>query len=91
MGISSLPTAARRDNEESGIAIGRIHNSEALGSYHKEYSRKLKEMDIQPKLAIAESRPRPRTRASRWRLSKSSSSSSNAQAHEAGMEAIDQD
>ena len=54
MGISSLPTAARRDNEESGIAIGRIQNSEALGSYHNEYSRKLKEMDIQAKLAIAE-------------------------------------
>ena len=54
MGISSLPTVVRRDNEKSGIAIGRIQNSKALGSYHNEYPRKLKEMDIQAKLAIAD-------------------------------------
>src|SRR5215831_7447896 len=34
MGISPLPTAAQRDNEKSGIAIERIRDSEAVGSYH---------------------------------------------------------
>jgi len=34
MGISPLPTAAQRTNEKSGIAIERIQDQEALGSYH---------------------------------------------------------
>ena len=34
MGINPLPTAAQRDNEKSGIAIERIRDSEAIGSYH---------------------------------------------------------
>ena len=34
MGISPLPTAAMRANDKSGIAIQRIQNEQALGSYH---------------------------------------------------------
>jgi len=34
MGIASLPTAAQRDNEKSGIALERIDTQEAIGSYH---------------------------------------------------------
>ena len=34
MGISPLPTAAMRANEKSGIAIQRIQQEQALGSYH---------------------------------------------------------
>lgn len=34
MGISPLPTAAQRAGEKSGIALERIENEEALGSYH---------------------------------------------------------
>ena len=34
MGISPLPTAAMRANDKSGVAIQRIQNEQALGSYH---------------------------------------------------------
>jgi hypothetical protein len=34
MGISPLPTAAQRDNEKSGIALDKIQNEQAVGSYH---------------------------------------------------------
>jgi hypothetical protein len=34
MGIAPLPTAAQRANEKSGVAIERIQDTEALGSYH---------------------------------------------------------
>jgi hypothetical protein len=34
MGIMPLPTAAQRQSEKSGIALQRIQDEEALGSYH---------------------------------------------------------
>lgn len=34
MGISPLPTAAQRQNEKSGVALDRIQNQEAVGSFH---------------------------------------------------------
>ena len=34
MGISPLPTAAMRATDKSGVAIQRIQNEQALGSYH---------------------------------------------------------
>jgi hypothetical protein len=34
MGISPLPTAAQRQNEKSGIALQRIQESQAVGSFH---------------------------------------------------------
>jgi hypothetical protein len=34
MGISPLPTSAQRNNEKSGIALERIAQSQAIGSYH---------------------------------------------------------
>jgi hypothetical protein len=34
MGISPLPTAAQRQNEKSGIALEKIQNQEAVGSFH---------------------------------------------------------
>lgn len=34
MGITPLPTAAQRQNEKSGIAIEKIQNAEAVGSFH---------------------------------------------------------
>ena len=34
MGITPLPTAAQRQNEKSGIALERMENLEALGSFH---------------------------------------------------------
>ena len=34
MGIMPLPTAAQRAGEKSGVALQRIENEEALGSYH---------------------------------------------------------
>ena len=34
MGISPLPTAAQRNTEKSGVAIQRIANMQALGSFH---------------------------------------------------------
>lgn len=34
MGIAPLPTAAQRQNEKSGIAIEKIQNQEAVGSFH---------------------------------------------------------
>jgi hypothetical protein len=34
MGIMPLPTAAQRASEKSGVALQRIENEEALGSYH---------------------------------------------------------
>lgn len=34
MGISPLPTAMQRQSEKSGVALQRIENLEALGSYH---------------------------------------------------------
>jgi hypothetical protein len=34
MGISALPTAAQRQNQKSGIALERIENQQALGSFN---------------------------------------------------------
>jgi portal protein len=34
MGISSLPTAAQRDNQKSGVAIERIQTAQDVGSFH---------------------------------------------------------
>lgn len=34
MGISPLPTSAQRQNEKSGIALDKIQNAEAIGSFH---------------------------------------------------------
>src|SRR5260370_401213 len=34
MGITPLPTAAQRQNEKSGIALEKIQNQEAIGSFH---------------------------------------------------------
>jgi hypothetical protein len=34
MGITPMPTAMQRNNEKSGIAMERVENMEALGSYH---------------------------------------------------------
>lgn len=34
MGLTPLPTAAQRQNEKSGVALDRIQNQEAVGSYH---------------------------------------------------------
>jgi len=34
MGITPLPSAAQRQNEKSGIALEKIQNQEAVGSYH---------------------------------------------------------
>lgn len=34
MGITPLPTAAQRQNEKSGVALQRIENQQAIGSYH---------------------------------------------------------
>jgi hypothetical protein len=34
MGISPLPTPAQQQNQKSGIALERIQNSEAIGSFH---------------------------------------------------------
>jgi len=34
MGISSLPTAAQRDNQKSGVAIERIQSAQDVGSFH---------------------------------------------------------
>lgn len=34
MGISPLPTAAQRQNEKSGIALGKIQQQEQIGSFH---------------------------------------------------------
>src|SRR6185437_3294464 len=34
MGISPLPTAAQRNNEKSGIALERISDQQAVGSFH---------------------------------------------------------
>ena len=34
MGIMPMPTAAQRQNEKSGVALERIQDEEALGSYH---------------------------------------------------------
>lgn len=34
MGISPLPTAAQRNNEKSGIALQKIVNEQAIGSFH---------------------------------------------------------
>ena len=34
MGIVPLPTAAQRNNEKSGVALDRIQNEQAIGSYH---------------------------------------------------------
>jgi hypothetical protein len=39
MGIAPLPTAVQRDSEKIGIALERIQNTEALGSYHFAASR----------------------------------------------------
>lgn len=34
MGLTPLPTSAQRQNEKSGIALEKIQNQEAVGSYH---------------------------------------------------------
>jgi hypothetical protein len=34
MGISPLPTSAQRQNEKSGVALEKIQNQEAIGSFH---------------------------------------------------------
>jgi hypothetical protein len=34
MGITPLPTAAQRSNEKSGVALERIQDEQAVGSYH---------------------------------------------------------
>lgn len=34
MGISPLPSAAQRQNEKSGIALEKIQNAQAIGSFH---------------------------------------------------------
>jgi hypothetical protein len=34
MGITPLPTAAQRDSEKSGVALEKIDNQEAVGSFH---------------------------------------------------------
>lgn len=34
VGISPLPTAAQRQNEKSGVALEKIQNQEAIGSFH---------------------------------------------------------
>jgi hypothetical protein len=34
IGITSLPTAAQRDNEKSGVALERIENQQSVGSFH---------------------------------------------------------
>lgn len=34
MGISPLPTAAQRQNEKSGVALEKIQDQEAIGSFH---------------------------------------------------------
>lgn len=34
MGISPLPTAAQRQNEKSGVALEKIQNQQAVGSFH---------------------------------------------------------
>lgn len=34
MGINPLPTAAQRQNEKSGVALGKIQQQESVGSFH---------------------------------------------------------
>ena len=34
MGVNSLPTAAQRDNQKSGVALDRIESAQAVGSFH---------------------------------------------------------
>src|SRR5437899_5259474 len=34
MGITPLPTSAQRQNEKSGVALEKIKNQEAVGSFH---------------------------------------------------------
>ncbi len=34
MGIASLPTAAQRSNQKSGVALEKIQSEQAIGSYH---------------------------------------------------------